>query len=177
MIGGAILIAFVAVALFIVVVVLLFVTMLFFKPGSREGFAVSHVTCSMGPTDETVLLELTTSTTQDWTSSFMIEPLVTDDLSTEAIATLPEGQSLANLDVEESAALQVLLDAREPWGEVPTNPSNVVIEFRRANQNVTDVQLPYVRLWWTSGEPAFVQDIQIELKLTPTTCSVTKYLG
>jgi hypothetical protein len=175
--AGAILIVFVAAALFIFVVVILFVTMLAFKPGAREGFAVAHVSCTMGPTAETVLVELTTSTTQDWTNSFMIQPLVTKDLSTEAIATLPEGQSLDFLDETENAALQGLLDARERWGEVTTNPSNIVIEFRRASPKVTDVHLPYLRLWWTSGEPAFVQDIPVDLNLTANSCSVAEDLG
>ncbi len=143
----------------------------YFQPRSGIGFVIGDGYCEVDPATGNVLVQLAVTADQTWTQDFQLEPLGTNDLIVVGVASLAAGDSLQTLDEDSRKYLRQKLDDSDDWARADGDPTNVVFEFRRESRE-TQTELDTLKLWWTSGEPAFVQDVKLDLKWSDSTCSV-----
>jgi hypothetical protein len=141
-----------------------------FRPGPLDGFAVSGGTCRVVESGN-AQVEIEIASIRDQAGFFRIEPLGTDELTLVGVASLPPDVTLASLDSTGEQELRAQLDDSDDWGRADIKPTSVILEFRRDSRDTRAV-LPKLTLWWSSGEPAFVQDVPINLDWSATSCEV-----
>ncbi len=143
-----------------------------FKPTAREGFSVEAATCDVDTGGE-ILLQLTVTATES-SRTFRVEPLPAGDLSVLGVATLPAGLALETLSSSELEGLREAVYERERWADAYQDASNTVIALLRSDgSDDRPVRLDRVQLWWSSGEPAFIQDVRMDLQSSEESCSVS----
>jgi hypothetical protein len=143
----------------------------YFQPHPRIGFLIGEGYCEVDPATGNALVQLPVTKAQTWTPDFQLAPLGTADVILVGVASLAEGDSLQTLDHKSRTTLREDLDNGDDWARADGEPTNVVFEFHRDSRE-TDTKLGTIKLWWTSGEPAFVQDVVLNLNWSYSSCSV-----
>jgi hypothetical protein len=143
-------------------------------PTQRDGFLVGQGTCTIDGETGHALVELPIQSAAAHDRGFHLEALHSDQIQLVGIASLPDGQTVKSLH---SSARQVARaqvddgDDRPDWGYSANKPTNLVFEFKR-DLPVTMTKLPRLTLWWADGEPAYVQDVELNLDWSPVNCTV-----
>jgi hypothetical protein len=143
----------------------------YFQPRPGIGFVVGSGYCEVDPATGNALVQLPVTADQSWTQDFQLEPLGTTDLILVGVASLAPGDDLQALDKNSRNHLRRALDDKDGWARADAKPTNMVFEFRRDSRD-SQTELAGIKLWWTSGEPAFVQDVDLNLAWSETTCTV-----
>ena len=143
----------------------------YFQPRPGIGFVIGDGYCEVDPATGNALVQLSVTADQTWTEDIQLEPLANKDLIVVGVASLAPGDSLQTLNEDSRKHLRQNLDDSDDWARADGDPTNIVFEFRRDSRD-KQTELDTLKLWWTSGEPAFVQDVQLNLKWSQSNCSV-----
>ncbi len=141
-------------------------------PGDQDGFAISKSSCRVDVESSHALVQLSMTPTQDFASDFRVEPSGSNQVFLRGVGVLEDGRSLESLDLVVEAELHAQLLDDDNWVELQPGSTNVVLEFARDTRQPR-VHLDEIRLWWSGGEPAWVQRVPIGLEWTDRGCSVT----
>lgn len=111
-------------------------------PDELDGYSIRDISCEIDPVSKNAILTMTVTQLDGSADELRIEPLSNQDLA-------------------------LVGDDRIPIHGV----TNVVLELHKKS-GVTRADLPAITFWWSPGEPAFVQDVELDLFWKGSTCSV-----
>jgi hypothetical protein len=141
-----------------------------FTPGEREGFHVSDPTCTTDPGTNRVLLQIAVTATKG-VDNFSVERLESNAATLTGVASLGKN-SITSLDGPGLLRMNDQLADDDNWASLTTAPTHVVLELTRATAG-DDVRLTELTLWWSTGEPAFLQHVPLNLEWSKDVCTAT----
>lgn len=144
----------------------------YLEPTPGIGFVVGDGTCVIDADTGNALVELPMTAAQSWTEDLQVKPVSTPGLTIAGVATLAPGDTLRTLNESSARQLRAALDENDMWARADAAPTNVVVEFHKEPSDET-AELDAVKIWWTSGEPAYVQEVDLNLIWSASNCSVS----
>lgn len=133
----------------------------FLEPDNRVGFTASEASCDGQSSEALIVMNMAPIDPSDY-YFVRVEELTIQGGRLTGVASLPDGSALGALTTEQREGMERDLSDAKDSIDVGEEARVVILRIERADDS--KVVVSGMKLWYSHGEPAFVQSIPLRVE-------------